>query len=103
MNRLSGKKSWVWAVACGFAVFGSVLSSSAQVVTLVDQSSSATVNLDGAATPGGLGMTNWSVGGVNNLAQQWFWYRVGSSGPEQPINTIGSLTFSIPNARTLYA
>jgi hypothetical protein len=69
----------------------------------VDQDSTATVNLDSAAGPGGLGMTNWSIAGINNLAQQWFWYRVGSNTPQQAINTIGGLTFSQPNARTLYA
>ncbi len=95
--------SWVWPIACGLVVNAAVVSTPAQIVTLVDQSSVATVNLDSAPTQAGLGMTSWSVGGINNLAQQWFWYRVGSSGPEQPINTIGGLTFSQPNARTLYA
>lgn len=47
-------------------------------------------------------MTNWTVDGVNQLAQQWFWYRVGSSGPEQPINTIGSPVITTPNGRTAY-
>jgi len=47
-------------------------------------------------------MTNWVVDGQNELAQQWFWYRVGSTGPEQPISAIGAPVFSTPNARTLY-
>ena len=34
-------------------------------------------------------MTNWTVDGVNQLNQQWFWFRVGSTGPEAPINSIG--------------
>jgi hypothetical protein len=105
MNRLSQRISWVWPVACGLVFLGGALPASAQpVVTLVDQSSTATINLDGAVTPAStLGMTNWYVGGINNLAQQWFWYRVGSTGPERPINTLGGLTFSQPNGRTLYA
>jgi len=103
MNRLSGRISRVWLVASSLAFLAAALSTRAQIVTLVDGNSSATVNLDSAATPNGLGMTNWSIAGINNLAQQWFWYRVGSSGPENPINTIGGLTFSTPNARTLYA
>src|SRR5436309_2410103 len=28
------------------------------------------------------GMTNWTIDGVNNLAQQWFWYRVGPAASE---------------------
>jgi len=33
-------------------------------------------------------MFNWSLNGVNQLAKQWFWYRVGSTGPEQSIDTL---------------
>jgi hypothetical protein len=53
--------------------------------TLNHNNSSATLDL-----LGGAGMTNWMVDGQNQLAQQWFWYRVGSSGPEFPINSINS-------------
>jgi hypothetical protein len=37
-------------------------------------------------------MFNWTVNGVNQLAQQWFWYRVGSTGPESSINTLSLLS-----------
>ena len=36
------------------------------------------------------GMFYWSVDGLNQLAKQWFWYRVGDSGPEHSIDTIGT-------------
>jgi hypothetical protein len=39
------------------------------------------------------GMTSWVVDGRNHLNQQWFWYRVGSSGGEKSIGTL-SLTGS---------
>jgi hypothetical protein len=51
------------------------------------------------------GMNNWSVNGINQLSQQWFWYRVGSAGPEQSIDTIGvanvSYSPSVPNVGTV--
>jgi len=78
-----------------------VLPASGQLITLFDQNSSATVNLSPSASNGG-GMTNWVVDGQNQLAQQWFWFRVGSSGPEMPISAISAPIFSTPNSRTLY-
>jgi len=74
-----------------------LLSSRAQIVTLTDQNSVALINTGTSA-----GMFNWTIDGVNNLNQQWFWYRAGAGGPEQAINTISAPTFSTPNARTLY-
>jgi hypothetical protein len=52
-------------------------------------------------------MFNWSIQNspstsVDQLTQQWFWYRVGSSGPESAINTISAPTITTPNASTLY-
>jgi hypothetical protein len=35
----------------------------------------------------GPGMTSWVVNGVNQLSQQWFWYRVGN-GPEQSLDRL---------------
>ena len=43
--------------------------------TLTDLNSSAQIN-DASQN----GMFNWTVNGVNQLAQQWFWYRTGSTG-----------------------
>jgi hypothetical protein len=31
---------------------------------------------------------NWTVEGVNQLAQQAFWYRIGNGGPEVSVNTL---------------
>jgi PEP-CTERM motif len=55
--------------------------------TLTDKNSSATID------PGSQsGMFNWTVNNINQLAQQWFWYRVGSTGPESSINTLPMLS-----------
>jgi len=35
------------------------------------------------------GMNSWYVDGVNQLYQQWFWYRIGSGATAQSINTLG--------------
>jgi len=67
----------------------------AQIITLADKNSVAQVNLGSQA-----GMFNWTADGQNQLVQQWFWYRVGNN-PEASINTIGGLTFSTPDARSL--
>jgi hypothetical protein len=70
--------------------------SQAAIITLVDNNSVAQVDNGSSA-----GMFNWSVDGQNQLAQQWFWYRVGNN-PEASINTISAPTITTPNARTLY-
>jgi len=59
-----------------------------QAATLTSQNS--TINLD-LTTPGGVaGMTSWTVDGVNQMGQQWFWYRVGPSGPESDLTALGA-------------
>jgi len=73
----------------------------AQTVNLIDQNSSAQINL-GVGPSNGVGMVNWIVDGQNELAQQWFWYRVGPAGPESSISSISAPTIFTPNARTLY-
>ena len=35
-------------------------------------------------------MTSWTVDGVNQLYQQWFWYRIGSSSQQYSIDSLGS-------------
>lgn len=56
--------------------------------TLTDLNSLAKVDPSSQA-----GMFNWSVDGANYMNQQWFWYRVGNTGPEYAIDT---LTLSPP-------
>jgi hypothetical protein len=51
--------------------------------TLTDLNSSATISVDTQA-----GMYSWVVNGVSNLYQQWFWYRVGSTGGQASVDTL---------------
>ena len=46
----------------------------AQVAVISDQNSSASINLGSQA-----GMFNWTVDGLNQLNQQWFWFGLGSA------------------------
>jgi hypothetical protein len=43
-------------------------------------------------------MVNWTVDGVNQLFQQWFWYRIGSTGPEYALNTLPLLGAKLSDA-----
>jgi len=65
-----------------------------QIFTLSDNNATADVDVGSAS-----GMYNWSVQGQEQLFQQWFWYRVGNSGPEAPINTI-SPALAVANTGT---
>jgi hypothetical protein len=69
----------------------------AQIVTLSDNGSAATVDLGSSA-----GMDNWSVLGQNQLMQQWFWYQT-DGGVAKPINTIGNLYYQVTGNNTLDA
>jgi len=67
-----------------FAVFGGALANKANAAlrTLVDNNSIVEIN-----TTSQEGMRFWSVDGVEQLFQQWFWFRVGN-GPEASIDTL---------------
>ena len=39
-------------------------------------------------TENDLGMFSWTVDGVEQIFQQWIWYRIGNGGPELPIDTL---------------
>jgi len=89
-----------WDRGALFAVLmgGLVFQCQAQIYTLSQNDSSVLIDAGSQA-----GLYNWSVDGVNQLYQQWFWYRVGSSGPESSIDTISpvSETSSGANNATL--
>lgn len=55
--------------------------------TLSDGNSSVSFDPSSAA-----GVNNWTVDGANQLNQDWFFFRVGNSGPIVSIDTIGAPT-----------
>ncbi len=90
-QTLWGKTALIASSACALA-----LNIHAQNVSLTHNNSSVDINVGNQA-----GMFNWTVDGQDQLAQQWFWYRIGAVGAEQSINTLSAPTYSTPNARTL--
>jgi len=74
---------WSRALCCATCLLGhQALPGSVPIYTLQDGNSLVTVDVGSQA-----GVTGWTVDGVDNLRQQWFWYRVGSSS-EASIDTI---------------
>jgi hypothetical protein len=76
-----------WLLVC-LAVL-STESAWARSETLTDGNSSASLYLTGPSA----GMNNWSVDGQNQLADQWFYFRMGSSGTAA---SLGSLPLMSP-------
>ena len=93
-NNFLGSRQLLAGLVAG-ALAAQVMSSSAQIVTLTDNNSVAQINTGSQA-----GMFNWTVDGVNQLAQQWFWFRVGGVGSEASINTISGSTITQPNTKS---
>jgi len=48
------------------------------------------------------GMTNWTIDGVNQLLQQWFWYRIGPNSPQATIDTISAPANTLASPNVLY-
>jgi hypothetical protein len=81
MGKIFSRRSLVCAFALGFSQWAG----HAQIINLLNNNSTAAINTGSSA-----GMFNWSVAGQNQLQQQWFYFRVGSTGGEAPINTISA-------------
>jgi len=71
-------------------------SGNAAIVTLTDLNS--TVSIDPASSTG---VSSWTVGGVNQLFQQWFWYRVGATGGESSVDTLATAVVNQLDASTV--
>jgi len=78
-------------IAFALMVLG-VGSAWATTITLTDLNSVAQINTGSQA-----GMYSWTVDGISNLYQQWFWYRVGNTSGQYSIDTIGTPTISNPD------
>lgn len=88
-SSLTARTRTFCSVVAAIVSFATVLPTQAQIITLTDNGSTALINTSSQA-----GMFNWSAGAVNQLKQQWFWFRVGPSGPESSINTISAPTIT---------
>ncbi|HEX5218716.1 MAG TPA: PEP-CTERM sorting domain-containing protein [Verrucomicrobiae bacterium] len=82
-NGRCGK--WLLIVALAFGV-------AAPAGAAVLSHGNSTINIDENSQAG---VNQWLVDGTQTLNQQWLWYRIGSSSPEQSINTIGAPTVTV--------
>lgn len=64
-------------------VGGLVSQVSATTYTLTDLTSSLSIDDSGSGT------FDWTLDGVDQLFQQWFWYRIGDTDAEAPITGLG--------------
>jgi len=80
-NRAGGISRSLTSV---FVFMALILQIRAQVYTLTDANSTATVSPNTQA-----GMSSWVVDGVNQLNQQWFWYALNNNAPAS-IDTISA-------------
>ncbi len=85
----------------GFALLplllaGVALQLNAQTFTLNNLNSIVSIN---ASSPAG--MSSYLVDGVNQVKQQWFYFRIGDSGPNLSIDSIGNLVASQVDPATL--
>lgn len=55
----------------------------AEIITLEDLNSRAQFEPNSTD-----GQFNWVIDGVDYLVKQWFWYRIGPDGGEQPVSTL---------------
>lgn len=85
MMRMFTKKMRAITVALGVVAAAAISATRAEAAILTVNDLNTTVQVD---TSSSSGMYNWIVDGTDQLAQQWFWYRVGSVGPEAAISTL---------------
>ena len=78
-NRLTA----VLALVVGVALMATS-AANAGIFTLTDANSTATID-----TTSQMGISGWVVDGIDHSYQQWFWYRIGATGPESSIDTLG--------------
>ena len=74
------RNNWVKAAVSACILVASIGSAAQAAQTYMLSNDNATAFFDVGA--GGLGQTSWTLDGVEHLALQWFWYRIGNSGPE---------------------
>lgn len=97
--RLSG----IALIIAVLAIGGLMHRASAAPIAIQDYNSQLSIEYGGAATgnvtpavpaPAFTGAYNWTVDGVNHLYRQWYWFRVGPSGGEATVDTLGGATAS---------
>jgi len=83
-KSFAGRLWLAGGVVFALLLAGSVVQSEAQIYTLSARDTSVQINLTN-------GVSDWTIDGVNQLNQQWFYYSVGS-GPVYSIDQIAPWT-----------
>ncbi|MEX2186729.1 MAG: PEP-CTERM sorting domain-containing protein [Pirellulales bacterium] len=63
----------------------------ATVITLENFNAVAQFATESGDAPADKGLFSWQVDGVDHMNQQWFWYRVGTTGAERSIDTLAQV------------
>jgi hypothetical protein len=71
------------ALAAAALLAGGAIDADAGLVQLEDRNALARFDYESQA-----GMYDWVTDGLDQLVKQWFWYRVGDSGPEASVDTL---------------
>jgi hypothetical protein len=102
MEKMHSASKRLFSVLIVSAVAGlNSWSSATPIITLTDNNSIARIDAGSQA-----GMFYWALQDSpstfqNQLNQQWFWYRIGSTGPENSIDTISAPVISGQTANTV--
>jgi hypothetical protein len=81
-RRLFGAAKLATVLVTVLAMWSSAV---AQPYTIADGNSVALLDTGSSA-----GLYSWKVDGNEQLAKQWFWYRINGSGPESDLSTISA-------------
>jgi len=88
-QRVNGNlknRNWTqvgWMLACAALVLMPVSQAEAAFFTLEDHNSKVEID-----TSGGSGVFNWLVDGVDQLAQQWFWFRTSEQETFEKVDVL---------------
>ncbi len=77
MNKLQGKLIVTGGVC--LALFATVAHAGSVLKTITDGNSVAQFELGDTGNPDDRGQVLWTVDGIEQIFQQWFWFRVGNS------------------------
>jgi len=78
------------AAAAALAVAVSAGPALASDITLTDGNNAVTINPGGQ--PGAAGLNSWTINGVNELTQEWYYFAVGNSSGPSGLDTLNTGT-----------
>jgi hypothetical protein len=81
-------------IVCGTALLPQA---QGQVIALTDSNAAALIDVGSQQ-----GLFHLGTASGNLVNQQWFWYRIGTNGPEVSIDTISTPIITLPDARTTF-